>query len=102
MGGDSGVSIKILFTEAGAKRWALLTANSVGKRLPLFLQGKLIGIPGIRQPLFGKWLEISGGFNEKEAREAVGKIQRPRGAIRSSQVARLRGSPVLPQAHGEY
>lgn len=71
---DGEPSILLTLTDAGRERWIALTTKYTGKRVALFLQGKLTSAPSIRQPITGKTIEISGGFTEPEAVEFAGKL----------------------------
>ncbi len=57
---DGSVSIMITLDTAGAQKLEQLTRKSVGKPLPITLDGKLLMSPIIREPLLGGSLIISG------------------------------------------
>lgn len=58
-GGSSLVSFSL--TKEGAKEFARITERNVGKPLGIFVDGKLIDAPNVREPITGGAGEISGG-----------------------------------------
>jgi preprotein translocase subunit SecD len=73
-GADGMPAIVIVLTEASTKRWGVLTSSFTGKRIAIFLLGKLVSAPRIGQPLRGSRIEVSGGFSEEEAKEFLEKF----------------------------
>jgi len=51
----------------GAKRFAKITTNSVGKRLAIVMDNKIISAPQIREPIVGGNGQISGNFTFQSA-----------------------------------
>jgi len=51
----------------GAKRFARITTNSVGKRLAIILDNKIVSAPQIREPIVGGNGQISGNFTFQSA-----------------------------------
>ena len=60
--------ISIKFTDAGAKRLAEVTRQSIGKRLAIVIDGKLVSAPLIITAITGGAAEITGNFTKEEAR----------------------------------
>jgi hypothetical protein len=60
--------ISIKFTDAGAKRLAEVTRQSIGKRLAIVIDGKLVSAPLIITSITGGAAEVTGNFTKEEAR----------------------------------
>ncbi|UPT73320.1 MAG: hypothetical protein M0D55_15775 [Elusimicrobiota bacterium] len=56
--GEPLVALK--FTEAGAKRLAAVTGASVGRRLAVLVDGRVLSMPVIRESIQGGTLSLSG------------------------------------------
>jgi protein-export SecD/SecF family membrane protein len=59
------------FNDEGAKIFAELTEKNVGKPLAIFLDGKLISAPTVREKIPSGKAEITGKFTLQEAKELV-------------------------------
>ena len=66
--------IQITFTDAGAKRFAKVTRQNIGKRLAIIIDGRLYSAPMIKSEIRGGQAEISGNFSEPEAQDLATKI----------------------------
>jgi RNA polymerase sigma factor (sigma-70 family) len=66
--------IQITFTDAGAKRFAKVTHQNIGKRLAIIIDGRLYSAPTIKSEIRGGQAEISGNFSEAEAQDLATKI----------------------------
>jgi RNA polymerase sigma factor (sigma-70 family) len=66
--------IQITFTDAGAKRFAKVTHQNIGKRLAIIIDGQLYSAPTIKSEIRGGQAEISGNFSEAEAQDLATKI----------------------------
>ncbi len=66
--------IQITFTDAGAKRFAKVTRQNIGKRLAIIIDGRLYSAPTIRSEIRGGQAEISGNFSEQEANNLAAKL----------------------------
>ena len=66
--------IQITFTDAGAKRFAKVTRQNIGKRLAIIIDGRLYSAPMIKSEIRGGQAEISGNFSEPEANNLAAKI----------------------------
>jgi preprotein translocase subunit SecD len=59
--------VSLEFTAAGARAFAELTANNVGRRLAIILDGSLYSAPVIRERIPSGQAQITGGFTTEEA-----------------------------------
>lgn len=66
-GGSPVVSFK--FDSFGAKRFGTATRENVGKRLAIYLDGKVISAPVINSPIVGGSGIITGNFTSESARD---------------------------------
>ena len=66
--------IDITFTDAGAKRFAKVTRQNIGKRLAIIIDGRLYSAPTIRAEIRDGKAEVSGNFSEAEANDLAAKI----------------------------
>jgi preprotein translocase subunit SecD len=64
LSGDPEILVKL--TPAGAERFAKITKESIGKRLAIVSNGKILSAPVIRTEIAGGSLVISGNFTPKE------------------------------------
>jgi protein-export membrane protein SecD len=63
--------VSLEFNDEGAKLFAKITRENIGKPLAIFLDGEVISSPSIRQEITGGQAEISGQFNVNEAKALV-------------------------------
>jgi len=63
--------VRLRFTSAGAKQFAKVTSENVGKRLAIILDGTVKSAPMIREPIMTGEAMISGDFSVDEARLVV-------------------------------
>ena len=54
---------------AGASKFAKITAENIGRRFAIVLDGEVISAPSIRESIPGGQAQISGGFSQEEARD---------------------------------
>ncbi len=77
-GSHSGLSnepiVLITFTDEGAKLFASITKENVGRVLAIFLDGVPLSNPVIQQEIIGGTAQISGGFTPEEARDLVREL----------------------------
>jgi RNA polymerase sigma factor (sigma-70 family) len=66
--------IDITFTDAGAKRFAKVTHQNIGKRLAIIIDGRLYSAPTIKSEIRDGKAEVSGNFSEAEANDLAAKI----------------------------
>jgi RNA polymerase sigma factor (sigma-70 family) len=66
--------IDITFTDAGAKRFAKVTRQNIGKRLAIIIDGRLYSAPTIKSEIRGGKAQIDGNFSEPEAQDLAAKI----------------------------
>ena len=62
-------AIELILTPEGAKKFERLTAQNIGKRCGMILNGKLLSAPIIRDTISGGHAIISGIFTESEAED---------------------------------
>jgi len=60
--------VRLEFTSSGAKRFAKVTEENVGRRLAIILDDSVISAPSIRMPILNGEGVISGDFTMEEAR----------------------------------
>jgi preprotein translocase subunit SecD len=68
--------IDIAFTDKGAKHFAEVTRQNIGKRLAIIIDGQVYSAPVIRAEITGGAAQISGSFSEQEARDLAAKISK--------------------------
>ncbi|MFC1752203.1 protein translocase subunit SecD [Thermoproteota archaeon] len=68
-GGFGQPIVGIKFNEKGAKRFGKITADNVGERLAIVLDGKVYSAPNIKEPIPSGEAVISGNFAIDEARD---------------------------------
>jgi len=64
-------NVRLQFTADGAKKFATVTEENVGKQLAIMLDGKVMSAPAIREPIASGQAEITGDFTLDEARTIV-------------------------------
>lgn len=60
--------VRVDFNSEGARRFAKITRENVGRELAIFLDGALVSAPVIREPITNGTAIISGAFTAEEAR----------------------------------
>ena len=68
--------IEIAFSNQGAERFSKITADNVGKRLAILLEGKVQTAPVVNMRIPGGKAQIAGAFTKEEAGEMVRRIKR--------------------------
>jgi protein-export membrane protein SecD len=63
--------IGIVFTDDGAKMFADITKNNIGKSLAILLDGSVISAPTIQSEILGGQAQITGTFSIQEANDLV-------------------------------
>ncbi len=69
--------IALEFNSEGAQLFGQITAENVGRRMAIILDGKLASAPNINEPIPGGRAQISGSYTEKEAFELANVLQNP-------------------------
>ena len=59
--------ISIVFTKAGAERFAEVTEQNIGKPLAILIDGELLSAPIIQESILGGKAVITGSFSNTEA-----------------------------------
>lgn len=74
--GEPNVSLQ--FNSEGSDLFAKITKENIGRRLAIFLDGKVMSMPSIREEIIGGQASISGGFTGsagiKEAKDLVNNL----------------------------
>ena len=70
------VAILLKFTEQGRDKLAQITANNVGRRLGVVIDGNLIFVPQIKEPILDGEVVIAGKFTEEDATSIVQRINK--------------------------
>ncbi|MBU0693657.1 MAG: protein translocase subunit SecD [Candidatus Omnitrophica bacterium] len=63
-----GALVSLRFTSGGARGFAKVTEESVGRRLAIVLDGRVMSAPAIREPISSGQAQIEGDFSLNEAR----------------------------------
>ena len=72
--GEHGPQIEIVFTEAGAERFAATTERLIGMPLGIVVDGLLISAPLVMDMITGGRAVITGGFSAEEAERIANGI----------------------------
>ena len=64
---DNQPVVTIRFDSAGSSTFAKVTAQNVGKRFAMVLDGKVLSAPSINEPILGGSAQISGSFSVASA-----------------------------------
>ncbi|MEK0450692.1 MAG: Protein translocase subunit SecD [Verrucomicrobiota bacterium] len=76
--GQKGWEISLRFNSEGAKLFAQLTTENVGKRFAIMLDNEVHSAPNINEPISGGSASISGGsIDENEARNLASILENP-------------------------
>ncbi|KWV91253.1 preprotein translocase subunit SecD [Erythrobacter sp. YT30] len=61
--------VNLSFDEEGKRLFGAFTAANVDKKIAVILDGKVITVPIVREPILGGHVQISGGFTYESANE---------------------------------
>jgi SecD/SecF fusion protein len=75
MNGQPQIAFEL--TSDGAKKFADITTENVGRLLAILLDGQLQSAPVIREPITGGRGQISGSYTDKEAVELANVLENP-------------------------
>ena len=64
---NNQTTVNISLDRAGSKKFARVTTNSVGKRLAIILDNKILSAPSIAEPIVGGTAVITGNFTFQSA-----------------------------------
>jgi hypothetical protein len=87
--GPHGPQIEIVFTKAGAQRFASATESNLMEPLAIFVDGQLLSAPIVREKISGGKAIITGRFSKEEA-------ERIANGIAAEQTAEQDGGRILP------
>ncbi len=66
--------VNIEFNMSGAKKFAAMTSQNIGKTIAIVLDGKVISAPRVNEPILGGEVQISGSFSVQEANELAANL----------------------------
>jgi hypothetical protein len=66
--------VSIILTARSGRLFAELTANNVGRRTELRVDGKVVAAPIIQEPIKGGSIQISGGMTLADAKELADRL----------------------------
>lgn len=66
---DNSVVVSLQFNGTGARKFAEVTTQNVGKPFAIILDDKVLSAPNINEPIIGGSAQISGGFTVESASE---------------------------------
>nr|MDQ3622519.1 protein translocase subunit SecD [Verrucomicrobiota bacterium] len=72
-----GWGVNLRFNSKGADLFGKLTAENVGNRFAIVLDGEIQSAPVINEPIYGGTASISGDFSETEARTLASVLENP-------------------------
>lgn len=72
--GPNGPLIEIVFTKAGAEKFATVTENNIRNPLGILVDGQLISAPIVMDRIVGGKAQIWGSFSPEEARRIADGI----------------------------
>ncbi|MDR2099104.1 MAG: protein translocase subunit SecD [Rickettsiales bacterium] len=68
--GNTGApAVTTVFNSLGAREFARLTSDNVGRRFAIVLDGRILSAPTIREPITGGVGQITGGFTTEQAND---------------------------------
>ena len=67
--------ISLEFKGSGARKFAKITADNVGRRLAIVMDGRVYSAPNIKEAISGGRAEITGNFTLEEAKRLAGVIE---------------------------
>jgi protein-export membrane protein SecD len=96
--------VAIQFNDEGARLFAELTGNNIGKQLAIFIDDELLSAPIVQEEITGGQAQISGGFTVQEARElaqnlSAGALPVPIELISQQTVGATLGRESLTRSH---
>ena len=98
--GGSQVEVSMIMNPAGAKIWARLTADNVGKSIAIVLDGYVYSAPRVNGEITGGRSSITGGFTYNEANDLAivlqsGKLPAPATIIQEAVVGPTLGKESI-------
>ena len=63
--------VEVRFNEEGTKKFSEITAQNVGKRIAILVNGKVYTAPRINERISGGRAQIAGNFTKEEGEELV-------------------------------
>lgn len=90
--------ILLQFNEEGAKIFEELTANNIGKRLAIYIDGVLLSAPVVQEKISGGKAQISGNFTIQEAKELARNLKAGALPVPIRLIAQQSVGPILGAA----
>ena len=72
---DGSAEVSMEMNKKGAKKWADLTGNNVGKQIAIVLDGLVYSYPVVNQKIEGGMSSITGNFSVEEAQDLANVLQ---------------------------
>ena len=69
------VEVNITMSPEGARKWAAITTENVGKQFAIVLDDEVISAPNINEPITGGRSRISGSFTVQEAQDLASNLE---------------------------
>ncbi|WP_338425103.1 protein translocase subunit SecD [Sphingopyxis kveilinensis] len=89
--------VSIRFDSAGSSAFAKVTAQNVGKRFAMVLDGKVLSAPSINEPILGGSAQISGSFSVASANALAISLRSGALPVKMTVVEERTVSPELGQ-----
>ena len=95
-------AVSMSMTPEGARKWAKITKENVGKRIAIVLDNVIYSAPNINQEITGGNSQISGNFTVEEAQDLgnilkAGKLPAPTRVVESETVGASLGEQSISQ-----
>lgn len=75
--GNEGYGVALQFNSEGAELFGQLTAENVGRRFAIILDGEVQSAPSIREAIYGGSATITGRFSAEEAQNLSSVLENP-------------------------
>ena len=75
IGQDGGAEVSMTMNTKGAKKWADLTGDNVGRQIAIVLDGLVYSYPNVNQKIEGGMSSISGNFTVEEAQDLANVLE---------------------------
>ncbi len=74
---QQGWGVSLEFNSTGAKQFDALAAQNKGNRMAIILDGEVLSAPVLQTDHFGGRAQITGNFNEQQARDLASALENP-------------------------
>jgi len=72
---DQQPAVTLIFSDTGNAKFIAIQKGRVGKELPIFVDGRLVMCPVLRERILGGQVTITGAFNAEEASSLANKLK---------------------------